>query len=88
MGVNYREKLSAVFPPNMTCFVNEEVAYDRIRANIDRYNETKIKGFFPLGQQRRVPKPDRRGIDSGRRGVPANTRRRGRFSWQEWRANP
>ena len=49
MGVNYREKLSGVFPPNMTCFANEEVAYDKIRLNIDRYNKTKLKGYFPLG---------------------------------------
>lgn len=49
MSVSYREKLSGVFPPNMTCFANEEVAYDKIRQNIERYNQTKLKGYFPLG---------------------------------------
>ncbi len=49
MKASYREKLSGVFPPNMTCFLNEEVAYDKIRLNIERYNQTKLKGFFPLG---------------------------------------
>ena len=49
MKSSYREKLSGVFPPNMTCFLKEEVAYDKIRLNIERYNKTKLKGFFPLG---------------------------------------
>jgi 4-hydroxy-2-oxoglutarate aldolase len=49
MAINYREKLTWVFPPNMTCFMNEEVAYDKIRQNIERYNKTKLKGYFPLG---------------------------------------
>jgi 4-hydroxy-2-oxoglutarate aldolase len=44
-----REKLSGVYPPNMTCFENEQVAYGRIRENIERYNATAVKGFFPLG---------------------------------------
>jgi 4-hydroxy-2-oxoglutarate aldolase len=46
---NYRKKLSGIFPPNMTCFVNEEVAYDKIRANIEKYEQTGIAGYFPLG---------------------------------------
>jgi 4-hydroxy-2-oxoglutarate aldolase len=49
MSKSYQEKLSGVFPPNMTCFADEEVAYDKIRGNIDRYNKTKLRGFFPLG---------------------------------------
>jgi len=49
MTSSYREKLSGVFQPNMTCFVNEEVAYDKIRMNIEKYEQTGISGYFPLG---------------------------------------
>ena len=49
MTTSYREKLSGIFPPNMTCFINEEVAYDKIRANIEKYEQTDIAGYFPLG---------------------------------------
>ena len=49
MNSSYREKLSGIFPPNMTCFINEEVAYDKIRMNIEKYEETSIAGYFPLG---------------------------------------
>ena len=49
MSTGYREKLSGIFPPNMTCFINEEVAYDKIRTNIEKYEETGIRGYFPLG---------------------------------------
>jgi 4-hydroxy-2-oxoglutarate aldolase len=33
----------------MTCFINEEVAYDKIRWNIEKYEKTGIRGYFPLG---------------------------------------
>ena len=49
MTTSYREKLSGLFPPNMTCFINEEVAYDKIRQNIEKYEQTDIRGYFPLG---------------------------------------
>jgi 4-hydroxy-2-oxoglutarate aldolase len=50
MHANNREKLSGVFPPCMTVFdENEEVAYDKIAENIERYNLTKLKGYMPLG---------------------------------------
>ena len=49
MTKSFREDLTGVFPPNMTCFADEQVAYDRIRENIERYNATPVKGFFPLG---------------------------------------
>jgi 4-hydroxy-2-oxoglutarate aldolase len=49
MGRNYKEKLSGIFPPNMTIFdENEEVDYGKIAANIERYNQTKLKGYMPL----------------------------------------
>ena len=50
MERNYKEKLSGIFPPNMTIFdENEEVDYGKIAANIERYNQTKLKGYMPLG---------------------------------------
>lgn len=49
MGTNYRKKLSGVFTPNVTPFLNEEVSYDKIAENIERYNQTKLKGYMPLG---------------------------------------
>ena len=50
MHANDQEKLSGVFPPCMTVFnENEEVAYDKIADNIERYNRTKLKGYMPLG---------------------------------------
>jgi len=50
MDTKYKEKLSGVFPPCMTIFdENEEVAYDKIAKNVERYNQTKLKGYMPLG---------------------------------------
>lgn len=49
MGTDYKKKLSGVFTPNATPFLNEEVAYDKIAENIERYNQTKLKGYMPLG---------------------------------------
>ena len=47
--MDYNKKLSGVFTPNMTSFLNEEVTYDKIAENIERYNQTKLKGYMPLG---------------------------------------
>jgi len=49
MVTDYKKKLSGVFTPNTTPFLNEEVAYDKIAENIERYNQTKLKGYMPLG---------------------------------------
>ena len=49
MSTDYKKKLSGVFTPNTTPFLNEEVAYDKIAENIERYNQTKLKGYMPLG---------------------------------------
>jgi len=46
---NYKEKLSGVFTPNTTAFINEEVAYDKIINNIEIYNQSSLKGYMPLG---------------------------------------
>jgi 4-hydroxy-2-oxoglutarate aldolase len=49
MGADCKKKLSGVFTPNVTPFLNEEVAHDKIAENIERYNQTKLKGYMPLG---------------------------------------
>ena len=49
MDTNYKEKLSGVFTPNTTPFIKEEVVYDKIAENIERYNQTKLRGYMPLG---------------------------------------
>ena len=49
MITDYKKKLSGVFTPNTTPFLNEEVAYDKIAENIERYNQTELKGYMPLG---------------------------------------
>lgn len=49
MEADYKAKLAGVFPPCMTPFVNEEVAYEKLAGNIERYNQTKLKGYMPLG---------------------------------------
>ena len=50
MDRSYKEKLSGIFPPCMTIFdEHENVAYDNIAENIERYNQTNLKGYMPLG---------------------------------------
>lgn len=49
METNYKAKLSGVFNPCVTIFdEHEEVDYDGIARNIERYNQTKLKGYMPL----------------------------------------
>jgi len=45
----HREKLSGVFPPIITPFVNEDVDYGKLSENIERYNQTDLRGYMPLG---------------------------------------
>lgn len=49
MNISIKEKLSGVFPPIMTPFVNQEVAYNELAENIKKYNQTKLRGYMPLG---------------------------------------
>ena len=44
-----KEKLSGIYPPIMTPFVDEKVAYDKLAENIQKYNETNLRGYMPLG---------------------------------------
>ena len=43
------KKLSGIAAPISTPFVNGEVAYDRLRSNVQKYSETALAGFLALG---------------------------------------
>ena len=49
--MDYKSKINGVFPPCATIFErgSEDVAYTKIRENLEKYNETGIRGFMPLG---------------------------------------
>lgn len=47
--MNHKEKLSGIFPPIMTPFLHEELATDKLADNIEKYNETNLRGYMPLG---------------------------------------
>ena len=44
-----KEKLSGIFPPIMTPFIDQKVAYDKLAENIRKYNGTSLTGYMPLG---------------------------------------
>jgi 4-hydroxy-2-oxoglutarate aldolase len=41
--------LNGIFPPIATPFINGKVAYDKLAANIAKWNRTGLKGFVVLG---------------------------------------
>jgi 4-hydroxy-2-oxoglutarate aldolase len=43
------KKLSGIAAPISTPFVNGDIAYDRLRSNVQKYSETALAGFFALG---------------------------------------
>ena len=43
------KKLSGIAAPISTPFVNGEIAYDRLKSNVQKYSETALAGFFALG---------------------------------------
>ena len=48
--MSHKEKLSGVFPPFMTPFgESAEVSYNKLAENIEKYNETDLRGYMPLG---------------------------------------
>ena len=49
--MDYKSKLDGVFPPCASIFEpgSEEVSYSKIRENLEKYNQTDIRGFMPLG---------------------------------------
>ncbi len=42
-------ELNGIFPPIPTPFIKEKVAYDKLAANIERWNATGLKGYVVLG---------------------------------------
>jgi 4-hydroxy-2-oxoglutarate aldolase len=44
-----KEMLSGVFAPLTTPFVGDEVSYERFASNIEKMNESGLKGYFVLG---------------------------------------
>jgi 4-hydroxy-2-oxoglutarate aldolase len=49
METKIKEKLTGVFVPVATPFVNQKIDYDKLRANIEKMNESKVKGYMLLG---------------------------------------
>jgi len=47
--MNHKEKLTGVFPPVMTPFLNQEIQYDALRFNIEKMNTADLIGYMPLG---------------------------------------
>lgn len=43
------QQLSGIAAPIATPFVNGEIAYDRLRSNVQKYSDTALTGFFALG---------------------------------------
>ena len=43
------KKLSGIAAPISTPFDNGEIAYDRLKSNVQKYSETALAGFFALG---------------------------------------
>lgn len=43
------KSLSGVFAPIGTPFVNQEVEYDQLLANMEKYAESKLSGYFAIG---------------------------------------
>src|SRR5512136_2957642 len=44
-----KKTLDGIFAPITTPFVNDEVSFDQLKQNIQRYSKTPLKGYFVLG---------------------------------------
>lgn len=42
-------KLQGIMPPITTPFINDEVAYDRLKENFKKWNQTRLSGYLVLG---------------------------------------
>ena len=47
--LSIKEKLSGIYPPIMTPFEDQKVAYERLAENIQKYNSTALRGYMPVG---------------------------------------
>lgn len=43
------KSLSGIFAPVTTPFVNDEVSYEKLKGNIQKYSKTPLRGYFVLG---------------------------------------
>jgi 4-hydroxy-2-oxoglutarate aldolase len=48
-GITMKKEISGTFAPITTPFLNEEVSIEHLKANIRKYRETPLSGFFVLG---------------------------------------
>ncbi|RKX76273.1 MAG: dihydrodipicolinate synthase family protein [Spirochaetes bacterium] len=46
---NIKEKLSGVFAPMVTPFEDDRILFDGLRSNVEKMNETGLRGYFVLG---------------------------------------
>lgn len=44
-----KKKLSGIFAPITTPFVNDEVSYEQLKSNMQKYKESGLGGYFALG---------------------------------------
>ncbi|MDY6914087.1 MAG: dihydrodipicolinate synthase family protein [Planctomycetota bacterium] len=44
-----KEKLSGVFAPVVTPFLDDEIVYDKLAENIEKLNQSSLKGYLALG---------------------------------------
>jgi 4-hydroxy-2-oxoglutarate aldolase len=44
-----KKRLSGIFAPITTPFVNEEVSVAQLKENVRKYGKTPLSGFFALG---------------------------------------
>ena len=42
-------KLHGIFPPIPTPFINGDIAYDELAANIEKWSKTGLKGLVAMG---------------------------------------
>lgn len=45
----FRAKLSGIFVPLTTPFAHEKISYSKITGNVEKFNETGLKGYMVLG---------------------------------------
>ncbi|TYP57854.1 dihydrodipicolinate synthase family protein [Thermosediminibacter litoriperuensis] len=49
MSNEIKNKLTGVFIPVTTPFVNQKIDYSKLEANIHKWNASKVRGYMPLG---------------------------------------
>jgi 4-hydroxy-2-oxoglutarate aldolase len=47
--------LTGIFPPLTTPFLNDEISFEKLKSNIESYNQTKLAGYVVLGSNGESP---------------------------------